>query len=149
MRCLYSPCAKIFKPKRSDQKFCSTRCRVYYNRSIRNKNITNNSKKTILSLCDFSGSWSQPYVDHGYNVIIIDIKTGQDISLMKYPGKVYGVLAAPPCTHFSSSGAAWWKSKGEIKLLEGLSVFDACTRIVLFGEPHFWVFENGSRGTNK
>lgn len=142
MRCLYSPCAKIFKPKRSDQKFCSTKCRVYYNRSIRNKDVTDNSHKTILSLCDFSGTWSQPYIDHGYNVIRADIKTGQDIRLMKYPDKVYGVLAAPPCTHFCSTRATWWKKKGEKALLEGLSVFDACARIVLFNKPHFWVFEN-------
>lgn len=142
MRCLFVPCEKIFKPKRSDQKFCSTKCRVAYHRNIRNSVVTDNRSKTILSLCDDSGNWSQPYLEADYNVIRIDIKKGQDVRLLKYPGKIHGILAAPPCTHFSSSGAVYWMKKGEEALLEGLSIFDACSRIVLFSKPKFWVFEN-------
>jgi hypothetical protein len=58
------------------------------------------------------------------------------------PKGVYGVLAAPPCTHLASSGARWWKQKGEMALLEALSVVDACLRIVLATTPVFWVLEN-------
>lgn len=32
--------------------------------------------------------------------------------LKKFKDKIYGILAAPPCTHFAGSGARWWKDKG-------------------------------------
>ena len=139
-RCLN--CGNKFTPKRSDQRFCETKCRVYYNRNIRNGAVTDNSLKTILSLCNYSGVWSLSYQEAGYNVIKIDIISGNDVRLLKYPGEVYGVLAAPSCTHFAASGAVHWKEKGKKALLEGLAVFDACSRIILFCDPQFWVFEN-------
>lgn len=98
--------------------------------------------KTILSLCDFSGNWSQPYRDAGYNVIQVDLKFGDDIRLLKYPGKVHGILAAPPCTHFASSGARWWAGKGDGPLIENLALVDACLRLVAVCEPEWWVLEN-------
>lgn len=140
MRCL--ECSKKFTPRRSDQKFCSTKCRVAYHRSVRNCDVTDNSTKIILSLCDYSGNWSRPYLEAGYDVQRVDIKNGKDIRLFSYPGKIHGLLAAPPCTHFSASGAVWWEGKGKKVLLEGLSIFDACCRIALFSKPEFWVFEN-------
>ena len=45
------------------------------------------------------------------------------------------MLAAPPCTHLSISGARWWKSKGEGLLLEALAVADACLRIIEAVKP--------------
>nr|WP_316651502.1 hypothetical protein [uncultured Gellertiella sp.] len=35
-----------------------------------------NSKGVILSLCDISGTWSQPYIELGYTVIRVDPKHG-------------------------------------------------------------------------
>lgn len=100
--------------------------------------------KTILSLCDFSGQWAQPYADAGYNVRLIDIKTTGDLRLLPFDqlGIVHGILAAPPCTHFAASGARWWADKGTEALLEGLSVVDACLRIVTLTKPQWWVLEN-------
>ena len=97
---------------------------------------------TVLSLCDYTGAWSQPYVDAGYDVLRVDIKRGQDVRLLKHVGPVRGVLAAPPCTHFASSGARWWADKGEEAILDGLAVVDACCRIVLAHSPVWWVLEN-------
>lgn len=97
---------------------------------------------TILSLCDYTGAWSQPYADAGYDVIRVDIKRGQDVRLLRHVGPVRGILAAPPCTHFASSGARWWGDKGEDAILEGLAVVDACCRIVLSHRPLWWVLEN-------
>jgi hypothetical protein len=80
-----------------------------------------NSGKLILSLFDYSGIWSKPYRDAGYEVIQIDLKLGDDIfEVMANVGgiladdpdfSVYGILAAPPCTDFASSGAVWFKGK--------------------------------------
>ena len=109
-----------------------------------------NEDKIILDLCGGTGSWSKPYKDNGYDVRIIDPQewleddfgTG-DVRLFKKPKeKIYGILSAPPCTHFSGSGARHWEKKGAEPLLEGLSVVDACLRIVFITKPTFWVLEN-------
>jgi len=99
--------------------------------------------KLILSLCDLSGSWPKPYEDSKlYKVERIELKEGQDVRLLKFPSQVHGILAAPPCTHFASSGARWWAGKGDAALLEGLSVVDACLRIILMTKPKWWALEN-------
>lgn len=102
-----------------------------------------NEYKTILSLCDYSGNWSAPYREAGYKIIQVDIKlNNQDIRLLKFPGKVYGILAAPPCTHFAIVGARHWKNKTDRDLMEGLSIVDACIRLAAITQPKFWVLEN-------
>lgn len=99
--------------------------------------------RTILSLCDHSGSWSQPYRDAGYDVMQLDLKLGHDVRLLSKPeARIHGILAAPPCTHFARSGAPHWATKGEAAILEGLSVVDACLRIVTVCRPEWWVLEN-------
>lgn len=99
---------------------------------------------TILSLCDYSGTWSQPYADAGYDVRCIDIKTTGDVRL--YPALAYpvrGILCAPPCTAFASSGAQYWSEKDrDGRTLEGLSIVDACLRIVVVHRPQWWALEN-------
>jgi len=109
-----------------------------------------NENKIILDLCGGTGSWSKPYTDNGYDVRIIDPQewleddygTG-DVRLFKKPKEqIYGILSAPPCTHFSGSGARHWEKKGKEPLLEGLSVVDSCLRIILITKPKFWVLEN-------
>jgi len=98
--------------------------------------------KTILDLCGGTGAWSRPYVEANYDVRIIDIRNGQDVRLYKPPKNVHGILAAPPCTHFAVSGARWWKGKGEQALLDGLSLVDACLRIIMVSKPKWWALEN-------
>lgn len=98
---------------------------------------------TILSLCDFTGNWSRPYRDAGYDVRQVDLKNGDDVRLQyALPYPVRGVLAAPPCTEFASSGARWWEDKGQAPLLDGLALVDACCRIILVHRPQWWVIEN-------
>ena len=98
--------------------------------------------RTILSLCDYTGIWSQPYRDAGYTVIQVDLEHGGDVRLLEHPGPVHGIIMQPPCTHFAGSGARWWKDKGEAALLDGLSVVDACLRFVALCQPVWWVLEN-------
>lgn len=97
--------------------------------------------RRILSLCDYSGAWSQPYVDAGYDVIRIDIQTdGRDVRLLEHMDNVHGILAAPPCTCFASSGARWTRSEDDMR--EALSVVDACVRLAWACRPKWWVLEN-------
>jgi len=81
------------------------------------------SERLILSLCDFSGEWSQPYVDAGYRVVRMDLgydpgvtevtdrlhHIGCDVTNWDFPWRPWGVLAAPSCTTFCRPGARWWK----------------------------------------
>ena len=98
--------------------------------------------RIILDLCGGTGAWSKPYKDAGYDVRNITLPK-QDVRLFQYPGEqIHGVLCAPPCTHFSRSGARWWKQKGEGALIEALTVVDACLRIVTVTEPEWWCLEN-------
>jgi len=97
--------------------------------------------KIILDLCGGTGAWSTPYREAGYDVRLITLPEN-DIRLFFPPKEVYGVLAAPPCCHLAGSGARWWKEKGTQALLEGLSVVDACLRVIMISQPIFWALEN-------
>ena len=95
----------------------------------------------VLSLCDRTGNWSRPYEENGYDVVRVDLEHGQDVRLLELPDRpVHGILAAPPCTVFANSGARWPRTDGE--MCEGLSVVDACLRIVLMTQPRWWALEN-------
>jgi len=59
-----------------------------------------NSDKIILDLCGGTGSWSKPYKDAGYDVRLVTLPE-HDLFTYEPPGGVYGILAAPTCTHFS------------------------------------------------
>lgn len=100
-------------------------------------------KGVILSLCDFTGNWSRPYEEAGYEVIRVDLQHGQDVRLLKKLDQtVHGILAAPPCTNFSKAGAWTWTARGDVGLLDGLSVVDACLRAVTIYRPAWWALEN-------
>jgi hypothetical protein len=119
--------------------------------------------KTLLSLFDYSGNWSKPYKENGWNVIQHDIKHGQDIFEDTIPAaiadclegnSVDGILAAVPCTDFASSGARWWKEKekypanniGNIEFSNTIEMSVFFVLSVLFivelFNPVFWVIEN-------
>ena len=100
------------------------------------------SCRVILDLCGGTGSWSDPYRNAGYDVRVVDpLNGGGDVRLFEAQN-AHGILAAPPCTHFSVSGARWWKGKGVEALLDGLSVVDACLRIIFACKPVWWALEN-------
>lgn len=99
-----------------------------------------NAHKIILSLCDYTGIWCDPYKNAGYTVKQIDLKHGHDVRLLEYPGQVYGILAAPECTMFAASGARWERTPEQMK--EALALVDACLRFVAVCKPKFWALEN-------
>jgi len=94
-------------------------------------------RKMILDLCAGSGAWSRPY-QKDYEVRKIDLP--EDIRLIEHPGNIYGILAAPPCTVFANSGARWIRTEEE--MIQGLSIVDACLRLVAICKPVFWALEN-------
>jgi hypothetical protein len=101
-----------------------------------------NSEKIILDLCGGTGAWSMPYALAGYNVKLITLPKFDVLTYIP-PEKVYGILAAPPCEHFSSSGAQYWKQKdSDGRTISGLAVLIACLRIIAQCRPFFWALEN-------
>ena len=93
--------------------------------------------KTILSLFDYSGAWSKPYKDAGYDVVQMDIKNGQDIRWAYHLDKeVHGILMAPPCTAFAVSGAQYWKAKDQDgRTVDAVALVDAALRFVALYDP--------------
>jgi hypothetical protein len=98
--------------------------------------------RTILSLCDYSGTWSAPYEQAGYDVVRVDLQHGQDVRLLSFPGRVHGILAAPPCRVFCRPGARLWEQWGNSELCDGLALVDACLRFVAVCRPEWWALEN-------
>lgn len=111
-----------------------------------------NFGKTILSLFDYTGQWSQPWEDAGYNVLRFDIQNDQDVMDFSVEyftenydiSDVYGILAACPCTDFSGSGSGHWKHKdldGRTEASKEL-VFKTLATIEYFRPWGFWAIEN-------
>ena len=95
----------------------------------------------ILDLCGGTGAWSAPYAEAGYDVRLITLPE-HDVRLYELPKNtiIHGVLAAPPCTVFAGSGARWLRTDDDMR--EGLSVVDACIRIIHATQPAWWCLEN-------
>lgn len=98
-------------------------------------------KKIILHLCADTGSDTKPYRDDpDYEVICI----GSEIGIENYtpPDNVYGIIANPVCTEFSTA-----RSNGKARNPEkGLKLVKECLRIIEQANPKFWVIENPARG---
>ena len=97
-----------------------------------------NKDKIILDLCGGTGSWSRPYREAGYDVRLITFPDN-DVRTYQPPDNVYGILAAPPCTMFSRART---RAKTPRDIIGGLSVVDACIRIIWRCKPNWWALEN-------
>ena len=103
----------------------------------------------VLSLCDFSGNWPAPFKRYGYEILTVDIKRGDDVRdfdrvIRSVAGREVDVLLmAPPCTHFTVSGAQYWPAKdADGRTAEMLNLVDACLRIRDAVRPRVWALEN-------
>lgn len=104
--------------------------------------------KVILSLFDYTGAWSQPWVEAGFTVLRFDVKTGDDILRDPIENRirehvqegrtVYGVLSACPCTTFTVSGARWWAPLHDVESPEALRK--------VFGE---WAAASGAKSARQ
>lgn len=106
-----------------------------------------NKKKIILHLCADTGSDTQKYREHSdeYEVICI----GSDIGVENYhpPANVYGIIANPVCTEFSTARSTGKARNPE----EGMKLVRECQRIIseAGGGLTFWVIENPATGRLK
>lgn len=106
------------------------------------------SRPILISLFDYSGSWSKPYLDANWTVVRIDKKNGDNI--LTYDYKFFdhcnGILAAPPCTDYSVSGAQYWKQKDtDGRTAYSNSLVYKTLEIVEYFKPRglkFWALEN-------
>lgn len=122
-----------------------------------------NGEKIILDLCGGTGSWAKPYKDNGYDVRTLTLPDfnveewrddPQFVGLLQ-SNKVYGILAAPPCTMFSIARND--KTAVEPRDLRGgMETVQACLDIIhecLYNPYHvsknslkFWALENPGSG---
>jgi len=119
----------------------------------------------LVSMFDYSGSWSQPYRDKGWGTLQWDIKFPDRLP---YPivsnfqdihefddgpmedlydafdeGFPNGVIAAPPCTDFAGSGARWWKEKDEDgRTQKSIEMMQTVFELIDIFKPDFYAIEN-------
>lgn len=86
--------------------------------------------KTVISLCDLTGNMVKPWVEAGYNALLVDPQHGTtriEGAVTKFAGTVEEamefaghlirsgdaamVFGFPPCTDMAVSGARWFKDK--------------------------------------
>lgn len=95
----------------------------------------------VLQLCADTGSDTKPWADAGYEVILV----GSNIGVENYhpPKDVYGIIANPVCTEFSTA-----RSDGKARDPEkGMFLVRECQRIIAeAGDVAFWVIENPATG---
>ena len=97
--------------------------------------------KIILHLCADLGSDSYFYQkDPEYKVIMV----GKDIGVENFtpPKKVYGIIANPVCTEFST--AKGFHKDNNIE--KGMMLVRHCQRIIAEANPKWWVIENPANG---
>jgi hypothetical protein len=124
--------------------------------------------QTVLSLFDASGEWAKPWDDAGYNVITMDLQSGQDLADFDAETftadwgiyDVYAVLAAPPCTTFTNTARQHWHKQDAPQIgpdgEEGPSRTDLAVHLVqqvlrtvdLF-TPTIWALENPEDGGSR
>lgn len=123
---------------------------------------------TIVSLCDLTGNFTTPWVERGYDAILVDPQHGSDDctrtrhggsvtklactveEALPYLAQVFErdivvfVAGFPPCTDMAVSGARWFEAKRKVDpyfQAKAVAVAEQCRTIGrLSGAP--WFVEN-------
>lgn len=122
--------------------------------------------KMVISLCDYSGVWANAFKPYGYTTMLIDPKHDKfsyndhtfkvNMTVVEYldtlrankADKSYRfddliILAAPPCTDFSLSGAQYWPAKdADGRTGTSLALVDDCLKVIDLLNPRVWALEN-------
>lgn len=121
-------------------------------------------KKIILDLCGGTGAWSKYYSENPeykvFNITLPDYDVCRpadfpsEIAYAIQESKVYGILAAPPCTMFSIARNDTTANKKR-DLEEGMKTIKACLNIIYWCQYkkfrkgqglQFWCLENPAGG---
>lgn len=118
---------------------------------------------TVISLCDLTGNMVKPWVDAGFDALLVDPQHGTTstegavtkfagtvedamplISELVQRGDVAMVFGFPPCTDMAVSGARWFEAKRAADKMfqaKAVMVAEQCRTIGrLSGAP--WLVEN-------
>lgn len=108
--------------------------------------------KLVISLCDYSTVFVQPWAKAGYECWCIDlqhkkscrdgniIKIKKDIMNFKLPNRPISFVAAfPPCTDVAVSGARYFQDKGLGRLIYSLTLFYKCVKICNQSNAPFFI----------
>ena len=124
-----------------------------------------NSEKIILDICGGTGAWSRYYKENGYDVRVLtlpdtDIMDWTNANMVEVArlidsNRIYGILAAPPCTDFSIARNDK-TAKRPRDLREAMKIVNQCLNIVhsCLYNPYrikenslkFWVKKNPNSG---
>jgi hypothetical protein len=110
-------------------------------------------KMKVIDLCSGLGGATQAFKDRGHKVFTVDIDSKFDPDLVAdirwikaedFPFKPDFLWASPPCIGFSVA-SIWkhWKDgimSGTVK--KGITIVDACLRLVYVLKPKYWILEN-------
>lgn len=101
----------------------------------------------VIALYSHSGFSTLYWRLGGYQTINIDQRLGMDIFEWDYKNidrdRVIGIMAFPPCTHFSLSGAQYWEEKDEDgRTEEAVELVEKALEIKDHFDPNWWFFEN-------
>lgn len=111
-----------------------------------------NSNRIVLSFFDLTGEWSKPWVEAGYDVYQFDLQNMDDImdwsveymnELFGGLDNVYAILAAPPCTDYTSAiNRDWWKKNLKGHTEASNELVQQVMRTVNYLKPSVWALEN-------
>lgn len=118
----------------------------------------NTERRVVLSLCDLTSNFVQPWVEAGYQAILVDPQHGithQDGPILKvaatvleampliadHLGELAFVAGFPPCTDMAVSGSRWFAAKREADPAfygKAVAVAEQCRTIgYMSGAPFF------------
>lgn len=113
----------------------------------------------VISLCDLTGNMVLPWIEAGYDAILVDPQHGEDSSdgpVLRIAATIDGVMEGlgaiirhddvamvfgfPPCTDMAVSGARWFESKRQADRMfqaKAVMVAEQCRTIGrLSGAPY-------------
>ncbi len=121
------------------------------------ENRSQNADKVVLSFFDYTGSWSKPWEEAGYQVWRFDIQTDPEVGDINnfstdffndwfggFDGNdVYAILAACPCTDFASSGARHFAAKdADGRTIKSIRLVRKSLAAIEYFKPAVWALEN-------
>lgn len=116
-----------------------------------------NSNLIVLSFFDYTGAWSQPWEEAGYQVWRFDIQNDPEMGdVTKFSSEffadwfgdfdgldIYAILAACPCTDFASSGARHFAAKdADGRTVASVRLVQQTLAAIEYFKPAVWAVEN-------